>query len=94
MITLESEFTQKGWVLKLVRRAGFVALYARFKRSNPSNVHYEVVKIREGKPYQIAGIDFPAKEQYPKSEAWGAYGWTYLDEEKAMEKFRALESAK
>lgn len=91
MIPVETEFFSKGFCHKLIRRAGFVALFERFRRSNPKKVvHYEVVVIREGKPYSIAGIDFPAKEQYPSSEKWGTLGWTYQDEDRAKEKFNEL----
>jgi hypothetical protein len=91
MIPLETEFYSQGYVHKLIRRAGFTAIYSRFRRSDPDKViHYEVVTIAPGKPYNIAGIDFPAKEQYPCSEQWGLKGWTYWDEDQARAKFEAL----
>jgi len=90
MIPLETEFYSRGFCHKLVRRAGFVCVCARFRRPRPENVHYEVVIIREGKAHTIAGKDFPAKEYYPSSEEWGRYGWTYRDEDQARAKFGAL----
>lgn len=90
MIPIETEFYSRGFCHKLVRRAGFVCVYARFRRPTPENVHYEVVIIREGKAHTIAGKDFPAKEYHPSSEEWGRYGWTYRDEDQAHAKFGAL----
>jgi hypothetical protein len=91
MIPLETEFYSRGFRHKLTRRVKFTAIYARFKRSDPERVvHYEVVTITPGKSYNIAGIDFPAKEQYPSSELWGQKGWTYRDEDQARAKFEEL----
>ncbi len=91
MIPLETEFYAHGFVHKLLRRAGFAAIYARFRRSDPEKViHYEVVLITPGKPYDIAGKAFPAKEQYPSSQQWGARGWTYRSEEQALARFNSL----
>jgi hypothetical protein len=91
MIPLETEFYSRGFCHEQTRRVKFTAIYARFKRSDPKKViHYEVVTITPGKPYNIAGIDFPAKEQYPSSEQWGEKGWTYRVEDQARAKFEEL----
>jgi len=88
MIPLETEFYSKGFCFKLVRRAGFVALYERWRRSCPEKViHYEVVIITPRKSYMLAGITIPAREYYPSSEEWGSKGWTYRDEDQARAKF-------
>ncbi|MCE0484550.1 MAG: hypothetical protein LV479_09965 [Methylacidiphilales bacterium] len=91
MIPLETEFYSRGFCHKQTMRVKFTAIFARFRRSDPEKViHYEVVTITPGKPYNIAGINFPAKEQYPCSEQWGEKGWTYLDEDQARSRFEML----
>ena len=90
MIPLETEFYSKGFVHKLVRRTGFVATYARFRRSDPENVHYEVVQIKMRPTLTVFGNEVPAHEVYPPSEAWGTDGWTYRSEDLARAKFEAL----
>ena len=91
MIPLETEFYSRGFCHKLVKRAGFVATYARFRRSDPEQViHYEVVVIRTQKAHTHNEIEYPAREVYPTSEQWGTYGWTYRDEGHARAKFEVL----
>ena len=91
MIPLETEFYSRGFCHKLVRRAGFVATYARWRRSNPEKViHYEVIIIRRQKAHTHNEIEYPEREVYPTSEHWGTYGWTYRDEAQARAKFEAL----
>ena len=91
MIPLETEFYSRGFCHKLVRRAGFVATYARFRRSDPEKVvHYEVVVIRRQKAHTHNEIEYPEREVYPSCEQWGSYGWTYRLEDEARAKFQAL----
>ena len=94
MMPLETEFYSRGFCHKLVRRAGFVATYARWRRSNPPGpVHSEVVVIRRQKAHTHNEIEYPEREVYPSSEQWGTYGWTYQDEDQARAKFEALVQA-
>jgi len=90
MIPLETEFYSKGFVHKLIRRIKFTAIYARFRRSDPENVHYEVVRIKTRPALTVFGKDIPAHEFYPPSESWGSDGFTYRDEDQARAKFEAL----
>jgi hypothetical protein len=90
MIPLETEFYSKGFCHKLVRRAGFVAWYARWRRFNPHQVHFEVILISPRKSRTVGQIHWPAREVYPTSEQWGWKGWTYRDENEARAKFEEL----
>ena len=90
MIPLKTEFYSRGFCHKLVRRAGFVAWYARWRRFTPHEVHYEVILITPRKSRTVGQIHWPAREVYPSSEQWGTYGWSYRDEDQARAKFEAL----
>jgi hypothetical protein len=90
MIPLETEFIRKGWMHRQIRRTGDVATFARHHVSRPEEGHYEVVVIRIRPTLTVFGKEVPAHEVYPPSEAWGTDGWTYGDEDAALEKFRAV----
>lgn len=91
MKILPTQFTKNGWEHKQVQREGLLAIYKRWK--NPENPHYEVIKIREGKAYELAGVPIPAAEIYPSAEAFGQYGWTFSGKngwEQACQKYDSL----
>jgi hypothetical protein len=90
MIPLETEFYSRGFCHNLVRRAGFVAWYARWRRFSPQEVHFEVIHITPRKSRTVGQIHWPAREVYPSSEQWGSKGWTYRDEGQARAKYEEL----
>jgi hypothetical protein len=83
-----TEFGHSGFTLTQLKRAGDVAIYKQSKRKQPAG--YEVVVLRPYEAWTSFGKDFPAGEQYPKSEDWGTYGFTYRTIEAAERKFREL----
>jgi hypothetical protein len=90
MITLPLEFSAKGWSHKQLMRQGNVALYHRWrigKEGNAAEEHYEVILVRQKPACERFGKSYPAAEHYPSAHSWGERGWTFLTEEKAVQKF-------
>lgn len=73
----------------LVRRVGNVAVYRRQKIGGKA-VHFETVIIGRHNGYVIAGATIAPAETYPLSEQWGAKGFTFNDESKALSKAKQL----
>lgn len=89
MKLLETTFTKKGFVHTLVQRNGNVAVYRRQKIGGKA-VHFETVIIGSHNGYVLAGVTMPPAETYPSSEQWGAKGFTFNDESKALSKAKQL----
>lgn len=75
MKTLPTEFTRLGFTHRQVERQGNVAIFER-KKPHWSHSHFEVIRIRPGKAFQRAGVQFEAQERYPASFDWGQRGFT------------------
>lgn len=88
MKVLETEFKQKGFNLKQIKRNKNVALFERSSKTGFQ--HWEVVIIRSHNGYTIAGNNIPPSEYYPKEEDWGQFGWTFIDLERANKAFDSL----
>ncbi len=89
MKILPLQFTKKGWDHVQTKRVGNLAIYRRSKPTSPAP-HFELIRIRQGKPYQLAGIDFPATELYPSETQWGQQGWTHKTEPEAESHMASL----
>jgi hypothetical protein len=86
--TLEMPFNREGFRHELVERSGNVVLVRRSKPGLPT--HFEVAIIRFGKPHPLSGLpDSDRVERYPRTEQWGAFGWTYQTQEQARIRFEA-----
>jgi hypothetical protein len=71
-------FTKSGFTHELIKRDGLVCLVRRTRVGYPDTpAHYEVVRLRQA-PERLSprGEVLPAAEAYPRSEAWGSYGFT------------------
>lgn len=93
MTKLKSEFVKGGYLHKQVKRTGSVALFER-KRvdgADGGREHWEVVRIREGREWVVAGNVVPAAELYPGSEQWGTLGFTYSNDNRAGAEHRFAE---
>lgn len=76
--TIESTFTKFGDTFTLLARSGDWCVFKRQSVSKPeSAAHFELMKLRRGKEWQIGGRTIPAKEAMPSSEQWGIYGFSY-----------------
>lgn len=80
MKTLPDTFTAKGFIHRLLKRAGNIAIFERFK-TNPDKAHFEVIRIQTHDGRSIAGKFFPASEFYPSTSQWGTHGFTYTPEQ-------------
>lgn len=91
MKPLPASFEFSGFKYRQVHREGSVAVY---EQSKGERIAFEVVQIREqrGGKHHVGGRDviFEDKERYPSSEEWGIYGFTYTDQDSALEKARNL----
>jgi hypothetical protein len=81
-------FRQSGFNHTRLKRVGHVAIYRQSKSGLPDA--YEVVLIQKHEAYSAFGKDIPAGEHYPRSEQWGASGFTFPSLEYAERKFREL----
>lgn len=79
MKPLPSSFTKNGFHHALIERSGLLAIYRRWKR--PENPHFEVIKIREGRAFEMDGKQLEAAEIYPDATKWGKSGWTFSGED-------------
>jgi hypothetical protein len=92
---LPKEFKRDGFSYRQIAREGDAAIYQQAWSGCPNpSVCYEVIRIRRREGFQINGRFVGSAEVYPKSEAWGADGFTFADKEAAFAKLRALRSGR
>ena len=91
MKTLPTTFTKSGFTFEQVTRKGLTAIYKQTRVGQPTNVHYEVGRIRQNKAREQFGTQFEASESWPSSEEWGVRAWTYPDLTRANEKLVSLD---
>jgi hypothetical protein len=86
--TLKMPFNHEGFRHELVERSGNVVFV---RRSRPGFTdHFEVAIIHAGKPHPLSVLpDSDRVERYPRTEQWGAFGWTYQTQEQARIRFEA-----
>ena len=88
MEQIRTEFKQKGWLFKQLRRSGDVALYSK---ELSGHVSFEVIIVQKRKAHTFPnGHHTPEHEAMPSSESWGTHGWTYTNFESAKAKFNTL----
>jgi hypothetical protein len=88
-IPLPNRLTHSGYTLRLLKRDGDIALFAKGKPSH-FHEHYETVIVRHLPEKTIFDKVCQAKESLPLNEDWGTAGWTDVDLEKAEKRFSAL----
>jgi len=88
---LPTRFRHCGFDYRQIAREGNAAIYEQHWTgcAKPS-VCYEVIRIRRREGFQIAGRFVEAAELYPRSEAWGTYGFTLTDRDAAFAKLSEL----
>jgi|SRR5215831_7342037 len=88
---LPKEFRRDGFTYRQIAREGDAAIYEQTWNGCPNpSVAYEVLRIRRRDEFFIGDKFVPAAEVYPKSEAWGADGFTFTNKEAAFAKLRQM----
>jgi len=88
---LPIRFRRDGFNYRQIARENDAAIYEQTWAgcANPS-VCYEVIRIRRRDGFQIGDRFVEAAEVYPNSEAWGVDGFTLIDKDAAIARFREI----
>jgi|DEB0MinimDraft_6_1074348.scaffolds.fasta_scaffold09803_5 4-hydroxyphenylpyruvate dioxygenase-like putative hemolysin len=81
---LKTTFRKWGYVWQQEMRNCDVVLYKQ------GLSHWVVALVQHNKKRVIQGKSIGASESLPGGALWGQKAWTYMDREKALEKFNAL----
>jgi hypothetical protein len=85
---LPREFQRDGFNYRQIAREGNIAIYEQAWTGRPEpSQSYEVIRIRRREGFQINGKFVEPAEVYPRSELWGADGFTFTNSDKAWAKF-------
>lgn len=87
MNLIPSAFTERGFSHREIERKGEWRL---FERQVHGKAHWEVVRIRIAQPFTVRGVEYPLREVYPNSEAWGIDGFTYTVLDSARQKLETI----
>jgi hypothetical protein len=84
---LPKEFRRDGFTYRQIAREGDATIYEQTWNGcrNPS-VAYDVIRIRRREGFQIGGRFVEPAEIYPRSESWGADGFTLTNRDTAFAK--------
>jgi len=85
---LPTQFRKDGFDLVQIVRSGSYAIYET--RWKGRTFGFEVIRIRRREAFRVDGREVPAAEYYPRSEEWGAHGWTLRDLEAARLKMKEV----
>lgn len=92
MKKLDKEFVAKGEVqgfhFRQIKANEHGFLYKVTQPDTP-NPHYEVFRRKISKPHPRAN-SHELVERYPKSNAFGLWGWSYKNYQSAIKKFSAI----
>jgi len=83
---LPKRFTRDGFVHIQIFNAHPIYVYRKMRQGYRDS--FEVIKARRARRCVWNGKVFQARWQYPRSEQWGTYGFTFQTLERAMEKIR------
>lgn len=79
---LAKTFKDRGFDFKQIYRDG--KNRAIYFKSKPSGARgWETILIQKRESYQMAGVEIPKAEIFPRSEEWGHLGFTSDTEERA-----------
>jgi hypothetical protein len=88
---LKLERKINGFTVELLRRHGRIALLLKRLPDIPTFRNWEVVVIKVDTLHPLdkqgAAEGWTHAERIPPSESWGAYGWTFVNEKTAFERF-------
>lgn len=86
MKTLKTEFDKRGFHYKQIWRDEGYAIYSQTKY----RTHYEVIRIRIAKDYELGGVQIEGGEMYPGDNKWGVDGFTVFTKERAFAKVEEI----
>jgi len=78
-----TQYKKNGYNWQLLKREGNLAIFQ-------SGQFYEVILIQSHNGRDIAGKHCEAAEYSPSNEQWGSKGWSYSNEQDALDKFASL----
>jgi hypothetical protein len=85
---LPKQFCRDGFTFRQIAREGNAAIYEHTWNGCPNpSIAYEVIRIRRRDGFQISEKFIEPYEVYPNSDTWGADGFTFIDRNKAWDKF-------
>ena len=88
---LPTRFSRDGFNYRQIARERDAAIYEQtWSACSDPSVAYEVVRIRRREGFEIDGRFVEAAEVYPKSDVWGAEGFTLTDKDAAFAKLREV----
>jgi hypothetical protein len=88
---LPKEFRRDGFTYRQIARERDAAIYEqRWTGCAEPTVSYEVIRIRRREGFEIHGRFVEPAEAYPNSEAWGFDGFTLVNREAVLAKFRSF----
>ena len=88
---LPTKFNRDGHDFELITREGDVAIYEQRLNGCPdSSQCFEVIRIRRRNGFEINGRMVEPAEVYPRTETWGADGWTLPSRDLAFAKLREI----
>lgn len=88
MRPLPETWTKWGIANRVIQREGNVVMVEQTQGGVV--LGHEVAIVQQHESRTIAGVEIPADEAMPHSEAWGRLGWTYRDKDAAECRFRML----
>lgn len=94
MKKLAEKINRNGYIYNQLKRGEKAAIYEQIFEDlgETTRIAYEVFKIRIGKSKIVFGVELPEKEKFPSDEDFGKWAWTYVDVNKAMEKYNQIEN--
>lgn len=87
---LPMRFRIDGFDLKQIARVADIAVYQQTRTECPNFRAYEIVHIRKRDGFWIEKRFVEPAEYYPRSDEWGAHGFTQTNKEAAFVKMREL----
>ena len=88
---LPKEFRRGGFKYRQIAHEGDAAIYEqRWTGCAEPSIAYELIRIRRHDGFHIGGRFVEPAQVYPKSEAWGADGFTLTDKDPAFAKLSAM----
>jgi hypothetical protein len=89
---LAKKFRRDGFVHREVLRQKNAAVYEkRWTGCAEPSVCYETIRVKRREGFWIEDRFVVPSEVYPRSEQWGALGWTFCDKDAAFAKLRDVE---
>ena len=85
MKQLDLEIKTNARTYSKIKRDSFKAIY----KSNEG--YFEVFRVDVAPPIELFGVEYPEREIYPNSEAFGATAWCTRYEERANEIYDKIE---